>query len=286
MLDSMQGRVDGLFGALLSVTSAAGTALFDISVIAALVFYIWSVLKALSSGGGAVMETVAFRLFVLFGLSAVVTSWPAFAKGIRDDIVGFAAHVSQTDALVPGNFTPSGIIQTNQALTDAIYASGHGGPFALLNIMTLYKVVSITFIQIGSGGLALDLFLANISLDVVFAGCAMLIGLIVSPWLNSFAMQYIGLIIGTAVFVILVGVFVAVGQAIATVNFGIVHGLPAGTALSGTDMLQMGVISVGFAVLAWIVPGMIASRIAGGSPIVQVANLLNTARQGKATIGL
>ncbi len=126
------------------------------------------------------METVAFRLFVLFGLSAV-TSWPAFAKGIGDDIVGFVAYVSQTDPLVPGNFTPSGIIQTNQALTDAIYASGHGGPFALLNIMTLYKVVSITFIQIGSGGLALDLFLANISLDVVFAGCAMLIGLIVSP---------------------------------------------------------------------------------------------------------
>lgn len=286
MLDNMQNRIDGIFAALLNVTAAGGVALFDASVIAALIVYIWLMIKALNSGGGAILETVAYRLFILFALTALVTSWPALGTAIRNDINGFAAHVSQTNALAPGDFTPSGIIATNQALTDAIYTSGQGGPFALLSIMGLWKVISIAFIQIGSLALALDLFLANISLDIVFASCAMLIGLVVSPWLSSFAMQYVGLIVGTAVYIILVGVFVAVGQAIATICVGTVHGLAPGTSLSGSDMLEIGVLSLGFAFLAWVVPAAVASRIAGGAPILQALNMLSAARQGKATIGL
>jgi hypothetical protein len=252
MLDNLQGTVQGLLAQIMTVTSQGGVALFDICVIAALVFYLWAIIRSLSSGGGAVLETVAFRLLVLFALSAVVNGWPALETGI---------------------------IATNYALEKIIYAQGDGGPLSLLNAMTLWKALSIFFIEMGSLVLAFDLLFANISLDVVFAGCAFLIGLIVSPWLSSFAMQYVGLIVGTLVFIILVGVFVGVGQSITLANIAIANK----GALDGPAMLQMGAISIAFAVLSWIVPGLIASRIAGGAPILSAIGLFNAARQGAAS---
>jgi hypothetical protein len=279
MLDNLQGTVQGLLAQIMTVTSQGGVALFDICVIAALVFYLWAIIRSLSSGGGAVLETVAFRLLVLFALSAVVNGWPALETGLRDDILNFASRISNVGAVVPGKFTPSGIIATNYALEKIIYAQGDGGPLSLLNAMTLWKALSIFFIEMGSLVLAFDLLFANISLDVVFAGCAFLIGLIVSPWLSSFAMQYVGLIVGTLVFIILVGVFVGVGQSITLANIAIANK----GALDGPAMLQMGAISIAFAVLSWIVPGLIASRIAGGAPILSAIGLFNAARQGAAS---
>ena len=226
------------------------------------------------------------RLFVLFGLSALVNWWAVFATGIRDDILAFAGTVANSNPLVAGNFTPDGILATNQRLTAAVYASGAGHSFALFNVMAMWKMTSIIFIELGSVVLALDLFLANISLDIVMAGCAMLIGLLVSPWLNSFAMQYVGLIVGTATYVILVGVFVAIGQVLAILAETTIDALPRGALIPGPNMLEIGILSVAFSVLAWVVPAWVASRIAGGTPILQMSSLMSAARQGKANLGI
>ena len=286
MLNNLQARVDSLFAGILNVTSIGGIALFDISVLAALTFYVLYLIKALQSGGGAILETAALRLFILLGLTALVDGWAAFATAIRDDILSFASRVANVDPLVPGEFTPTGIIMTNQKLTDAVYNSGAGHSFQLFSVMAAWKMVAIIFIQIGSAALALDLFFANISLDIIMAGCAVLIGLIVSPWLNSFAMQYVGLIVGTGVYILLVGVFVGLGETLALLSVQTIDKMPRGALIPGTSMLEIGVLSVGFAILAWIVPAAVASRIAGGAPILQAVNILSAARQGKATLGL
>ncbi len=285
MLDNLQNTVDGLFGAIMGVTSAGAIALFDASVLAALGFYVWYLIKSLHNGGGALFESAAYRLFILFALSAVVNGWSVFATAIRNDILAFAARVSNIDPLVVGQFTPSGIIATNQRLTDAVYASGGGHSFQLFSVMALWKMAAIIFIQAGSAALALDLFWANISLAIVMAGCAVLIGLLVSPWLNSFAMQYVGLIVGTGVYVILIGVFVGIGQTLALLSVQEINRMPKGALIPGPHMLELGIISCGFAALAWVVPAWVASRITGGTPILQMGSLLSTARAGKANLG-
>ena len=288
MLDQLQQLIHSVFAGILNTTSQGAIALFDASVIAATVFYVWSLVTALRNGGGSsLFETAAFRLLILFGLAAMVNGWPVLANAIRNDILAFAAHVSNTSNVSAAAFTPDGIIDTSNKLIAVVYHAGAGHSFLTQLTLSIWKLASIIFLFLGGIGLALALWFANVSLDIVFAGCAVLMGFVISPWLHSYAMQYVGLIVGTAVYIILVGIFVGLAQTLALLTLGFLNSVPQnatpGAVLSGPAMLELSILIQLFALLAWVVPGWVASRIAGGAPIVQVGNVMAAAQKGFAT---
>jgi hypothetical protein len=288
MLNTLQGIIHALFLGILNATSAGAMALFDASVVAAMVFYVWSIVRALIVGGGAsLLETAAFRMLIMLALTALVTYWPQMVVAVEADILTFAAHIA---AIQPGNagLTPDGIITAHNDIINAVNKAGTGHAFVTQVVMNLWKLVSILALIIGGIGLSLALWFANISLDIVMAGCAVLIGFVVSPWLQSYAMQYIGIIVGTAVFIILVAIFVGLDHTLGLLELGVLNAVPTGAGpgqvLSGPTMLEMGVLDILFMVLAWVVPTWVAEKIAGGPPIIQVGNLLAAAQKGYATV--
>lgn len=281
---SVQQIMTTVFGGFAAIMHQAALELFFVSIVVGLGFILFAISRALTQGGGAVFETIAFRIFILAGLTAFVEGFPAFGQAIKTDITAFAAHLAGTNPYASGDFTPAGILATNNALEVKLYQSGQGSPFDLISLMNTWKAISIAFVQIGGAILAVDLLLANVSMDIIFGVCAFLVGLIANPWLSSFTTDFFKLIVSTGVFVVLIGAFVAVGQAVVGLEIGV---LPGGTAptVAGPDMIGIGVTSLLFAILASVIPAWVASKI-GGNPLLQLGSVLSSVRSGRASVGL
>ncbi len=266
-----------IIGSISDTLSAGGVALFDLSLALAMGWYVATMYRSLAGGGGAVVESIVYRLLVFTSLAALVGGWPLLKNAIYLDVNNFAANVSHSYVAAPGDFSPSGILQTNRALGDVIWHQGNGGPILLQLAMFPFKLAADAGVEIGNLILAIDLMFVNISFDFVLAIVGLMLGFVVSPWLNSYAMQAFGLVIGTSVWVITVGIFVAIGQALEMmlVNLG------ADGTFSAMDFAIIGIMSLLFPTICVFVPAWLASKISGGSPITQAGHLMS---QGVQTI--
>jgi hypothetical protein len=284
-LTTLAGYLHAVFGGFAAIMTSGALALFYVGIVVSMCFILFAIGRALHQGGGAVFETIGFRVLIVTALTAFVVGFQAFGAIVRSDVTKYAARLAGTNPYVTGDFTPAGILASNDALIQALYASGNFLPLPTLAFMHMDKFFAIIFVQIGSGILALDLFLANLSMDIIFGVCAFLIGLIMNPWLASFTSDLFKLIISTAVFVISIGAFVSVGQALAGLELGYINGLGPKTALAGPDFSAVGTACFLYAIIATIVPFYLASRI-GGNPLLQLGGILASVRSGKAAVGL
>jgi hypothetical protein len=274
-----------VFGGFAGIMQSGALSLFYVSVIVSIGFILFAIGRAMMQGGGAVFETIAFRIFIIVALTLFVTGFQAFGPVIRADISNYAARLAGTNPYAGGeDFTPAGILQTNDKLADGVTASGKTLSAKILNAINPMKWATIIGVQIGSALLAFDLLLANVAMDVVFGCCAFLVGLILNPWLSSFTTDFFRLIVSTGVFTIMIGAFAAIGQSLAGIELGTVTAIN-GAAIPQNDMATMAVTSLVYAVIATIVPFAVAGRI-GGGPIANLGAVLSAVRSGKASVGL
>jgi hypothetical protein len=281
MLNTLQGIFEAVFGALTGIMQNGAQSLAYIGILCALPFILFEIISAINNGGGAnLIKSIGFRLFVLTGVLALITYWTPLAQAVSADFDAYAAQVAGMNPYIVGDFTPNGIIIGNDHLTDAIYASGQHLPFLANAQMTFFKIIAISCIQFGSGILALDLLFANISMYVVLGSVTFLIGTLISPWLSSFAMEVVKIIGGVLVLKVVVGVFVAIGGFMATIILNYIN-VP-GRIISGVDMLGVGVASLVFAIMATVVPIVLAARVSGGVPIFQLGNVVGAWRSARS----
>jgi hypothetical protein len=283
MINTLQAIVHALFTGILNEASAAAMALFDASMLMALTFYIIYVINALFSGGGAeVLGEALIRILILLGLTALVVYWPAFVMAVSHDINAFGAQMAGVEP--SGELTPDAIIATHNTLIADVMKAGSGHGFVLQLQMKLWKAVTVLCLFCSGTGLAFSLWFANISDDLIMAVCAVLMGFVINPWLRSYAMTYIGIITGTAIFIFMVGILVGTSQILGEIEIvllnGAANGPGPGQVLGGPTMLEIGFIDLLFAILAWTVPIWISERIAGGPPIIQVAELFGGIAEG------
>jgi hypothetical protein len=283
-LTSLSGILHAVFGGFAAIMTSGALALFFVGIVVSMGFILFAIGRALQQGGGAVFETIGFRVLIVTALTAFVVGFQAFGVIVRTDVQNYAARLAGTNPYVGGDFTPAGVLASNDTLIQAIYASGNALPLPTVAFMHLDKVFSIICIQIGSAILALDLFLANFSMDIVFGVCAFLVGLIMNPWLASFTSDLFKLIFSTAIFIISIGAFVSVGQALAGLELSYVDGLGI-TPVSSPDLSAVGLACFLYAILATVVPLWLSSRI-GGNPIMHLGAVISAARSGKASVGL
>jgi hypothetical protein len=280
ILNPIQDNLLNVFHGLLGVMGQGALSLFFISVMCAITFWLFEIFRAMNNGGGAsIITTVAWRIFVIAGVVAFVDAWPVFATGVADDIHAFAQRVANANTLATLDFTPDGVVAVSFQLAAMMYKNGWANPFQVLTVMGIWKLVSIFLIQVSGIVLGAELLLANISLAMVLGGASFLIGFCLNPWLSFFADAIFRLIGACAVFIILIGVFVAAGQSMAAISLASIAGVIAiGNTVSGPDMLLAPLSSLVFAVLAAFVPAAIAGRVAGGSPIATVGMIFSMAR--------
>jgi hypothetical protein len=281
VLNPLQDNILNIFHGLLAIMGQGALSLFYISVMCAMALWLFEILRAMANGGGAsLLAVVGWRILVITAVVAFVQAWPAFANGVGDDIHAFAERVAGANTLRdPVDFTPDGVIATNFTLAAMVYKNGWGNSFELLSVMGIWKLLSIFLIQVAGIVLGAELLLANISLAMVIGGASFLVGLCLNPWLSFFADAIFRLIGACAVFIILIGVFIACGQSMAAISLASISGaITAGHTVSGPDMLLAPLSSLVFAVLAAFVPAAIASRVAGGSPIATVGMIFAAAR--------
>jgi hypothetical protein len=281
MLNGIQNTMHVSLGGLLATTSLAGRDLFYIGILCSLPFIVFQLISSMNSGGGAgLIESIGFRIFAIFSMMALVTSWQPFANGLEADIKAFVGVVAAASSgvAVP-DFTPDGVFAVYQEVEKTLYGSGNGSPFAVLDKMNLWKLFTIALIEFSGLISAFMLMLGNISLDLVFGICSFCVGFIPWPFMRSFADQFFGLIMGCAVFAIAVAAFVGIGETLALGAIG--HG-PLAATMAGPDMVNISETSFVFTVLAAIVPALLAQRIAGGGLITGMGEMLAFARR---TIG-
>lgn len=284
MLNTLQGIFESVFGLLTATMQNGAESLAYIGILCALPFILFEIIAAINNGGGAnVIKSIGFRLFVLTGVLALITYWTPLVQAISADCDAYAAQAAGINPYIVGDFTPSGIITSNDRLTDAIYANGKDLPFLTNVQMTFFKIIAIACIQFGSGILALDLFFANVSMFVVLGSVSFLIGTLTSPWLSSFAMEVVKIIGGVLVLKVLVGAFVGVSGAFATIILDYLN-VP-GQIISGVDMVTVGVASLLFAIMATVVPLALAARVSGGVPIFQLGNVVGAWRSTRSLFG-
>jgi hypothetical protein len=282
MLNGIQDTFNGTLGGLLAITSQGGVSLFYIGVLASMPFIVFQLISAMNSGGGAgLIESIGFRIFVLFSMMALVTAWVRFAPGLETDIKTFAGVVA-ANGNPPADFTPDGVLATYTNVGNIIYQSGIAALFAALNVMNLWKLVTVVMILLGGVVSAIMLLLANVSLGLVFGITSFCVGFISWPFLRGFGDQFFGLIAGCAVFIIGVAAFVAIGSVLVVKEAALAPVLPTNVGMAGPQMLQIGVTSMLFAYLAAVVPNKIAERIAGGGILAGMAEMISFARR---TIG-
>jgi hypothetical protein len=290
-INPIENVIHAIFVGLLNQAQAGALALFVASVLVSLVFYIIAIARAVFIGGGSsVLAEAMMRILVLLGLSALVLAWPVFAQDVEADINAFAAAMAGVSPGGGPDFTPDGIMTTHNHMITLVMAAGQGHGFLTNVEMMLWKLISVACLWISGVGLALALFFANVSLDIVLAGCAVLIGFVINPWLRDYAMQYVGVIIGTGVFIIMVGILVGVSQILGNLEIGVLTGVPnnaaPGQVLAGPAMIEMAVLDMLFMVLSWTVPKWCAEKISGGPPIIQIGSLLSAAQRGASSVGL
>jgi hypothetical protein len=280
MLNTVQGDIVAVFNGFLDLMGHAALSLFYISFLASLPFVLFAIIKAMNSGGGAsLIYAIGWKIFVLTGCLAVVEAWPALARGVSADITAFAQTIANHNGIGAVDFTPDGVVLTNFRLIALLYGNGFGAGLAVLDMMNLWKLVSIGLAMIAGALLALELLLANISLAMVFGGLSFLIGFMLNPWMSFFSEAVIKLVGAAGVFIVLISVFVAAGETFAgtAVTSPAIHVVP-NNPISGVDMLIVPVFELIFAVLAAIVPAAAASAICGGKPIATLGTIVSSAR--------
>jgi hypothetical protein len=287
MYNNLEHLFTALFGAMFGIMESGAQSLFLIGIYSSLFFILLKVFGAMQSGGGASMiQAIGLQIFIVAGLAALVIYFIPFINGVNNDFNAYAARLAGLNPYIGGDFTPDGILTSNDRVTDAISAQGAGAPFLANLAMQLYKIFAEALVQFGSGIMALDLLFADISFYVVVGTVAFLIGMIISPWFSNFAMEVVKMLAGALVFKIAVGAFVGIAGLVATFALNYINGLHPGQLMSGPDMLYVGMVTFVFAVMAVLVPGAIAWRIAGGVPIFQLGNLIGAVRSGAATMRL
>jgi hypothetical protein len=287
MLNNLQAIFTAFFGATTVIMESGAQSLFAIGIYCALFFIFIKIYAAMQSGGGAgVVQAIGFQIFIIAGLAALVLYFVPFIHGVNDDFNAYAARMAGLNPYIGADFTPNGILTANDKVTAAIYAQGGGGPWWLHLQMTGYKIVAEALVQFGSGVMAIDLLFADLSFYAVVGTVGFLIGLIINPWLNTFAMEVIKMLAGALVFKIGVGTFVGIGGLIATWTLNYINALHPGVFMSGADMIYVGMVTALFATMAVLIPGAIAWRISGGVPLFQLGNVIGAVRSGAATVRL
>jgi hypothetical protein len=281
MLNGIQATMHGSLGGILGTTSLAGRDLFYIGILCSLPFIVFQLIASMNSGGGAgLIQSIGFRIFVIMGMMALVTSWQPFANGVEADIAAFVGVVAGAEGGGVPDFTPDGVFAVYQHVENTLYTSGNGSLFAVINMANPWKLFTIAVLELAGLISAFMLMLANISLDLVFGICSFCVGFISWPFMRAFADQFFGLIAGCAVFAIAVAAFVAIGETLALAAIGVG---PVGAAMkAGPDLVNIAETSVVFAVLSAVAPAMLAQRIAGGGLITGMGEMLAFARR---TIG-
>jgi hypothetical protein len=276
-----------VFGAMFAIMESGAQSLFVIGIYCSLFFILMKVFGAMQSGGGAgTILAIGFQIFIVAGLAALVIAFIPFMNAVNQDFNAYAARAAGVNGYIGGDFSPNGILTENDMVTSAIYAQGGAGPWWLHLQMTVYKVVAEALVQFGSGILAIDLLFADISFYAVVGTVGFLIGMIMNPWLNTFAMEVVKLLAGALVFKVAVGVFVGIGGLVATFTLNYINALHPGVFMSGPDMIYVGMVTAIFALLAVIIPGALAWRICGGVPIFQIGNVIGAVRSGAASVRL
>lgn len=287
MYNNLEGLFTHVFGAMFDIMESGAQSLFLLGIYCSLFFILMKIFGAMQSGGGASMiQAIGLQIFIVAGLAALVIYFIPFMNGVNDDFNAYAARLAGVNPYIGGDFSPDGILTANDKVTSAIYAQGGPGPWWLHLQMTGYKIVAEALVQFGSGVLALDLLFADISFYVVVGTVGFLIGMIISPWFSNFAMDVIKLLAGALVFKVAVGVFVGIGGLIATLTLGYIGKLHPGQYMSGPDMIYVGMVTAGFALMAVLIPGAIAMRISGGVPIFQLPAIIGAVRSGAAMVKL
>jgi hypothetical protein len=170
-----------------------------------------------------------------------------------------------------------------------IMESGAQSLFLIGIYSSLFFILLKVFGAMQSGGGASMIQAIGLQIFIFYAvvgTVAFLIGMIISPWFSNFAMEVVKMLAGALVFKIAVGAFVGIAGLVATFALNYINGLHPGQLMSGPDMLYVGMVTFVFAVMAVLVPGAIAWRIAGGVPIFQLGNLIGAVRSGAATMRL
>jgi hypothetical protein len=281
MLNTTQNNIVNAFMGLLDFMGIAAQDLFAISVLCSMPFIVFAVIKAMNEGGGAsIIGALGMKLFGILGCMAVVQSWPALARGVSADIQNFAQNVAGHNPLMPAvDFTPDGVIVANYLVVGKLYSNGWGSPFEVLQVMNIWRLVSIGLQECAGAVAAMELLLANCSMAIVLGCVSFLIGTLYSPFFSYFADALVRLIGSTAIFIVATAAFVAVELYIAAIALDSpgLHIAP-GAPVSGVDMLTIPLTCLLFAALGAIVPVVLASRISGGSPLVHLQNLVGLAR--------
>jgi hypothetical protein len=287
MYNNLEQLFTHVFGAMFAIMESGAQSLFVIGIYCSLFFILMKIFGAMQSGGGAgTIQAIGFQIFIVAGLAALVIAFIPFMNAVNQDFTAYATRLAGVNPYLGADFTPDGILTANDKVTAAIYAQGGAGPWWLHLQMTGYKIVAEALVQFGSGVLALDLLFADISFYVVVGTVGFLIGMIMNPWLNIFAMEVIKMLAGALVFKVAVGVFVGIGGLIATLTLGYIEKLHPGQFMSGPDMIYVGMVTAIFALLAVLIPGALAWRICGGVPIFQIGNVIGAVRSGAATVRL
>jgi hypothetical protein len=92
MLNGIQATMHGSLGGILGTTSLAGRDLFYIGILCSLPFIVFQLISSMNSGGGAgLIQSIGFRIFVIMGMMALVTSWQPFANGVEAELLPSSA---------------------------------------------------------------------------------------------------------------------------------------------------------------------------------------------------
>src|ERR1035441_2109119 len=92
MLNGIQATMHGSLGGILGTTSLAGRDLVYIGILCSLPFIVFQLISSMNSGGGAgLIQSIGFRIFVIMGMMALVTSWQPFANGVEAELLPSSA---------------------------------------------------------------------------------------------------------------------------------------------------------------------------------------------------